>query len=109
MSKERKKYKRDKVQSVKDWTNTKKYKNTNCIFGRNGKKTKKYKHTKCMVLDGFGLFRRSNGSFGIQDWYLGESDTLGCLDVSNSPSSNWQALGPPKQNNQDIVHQLIVS
>ena len=70
---------------------------------------KKYKNTKCMVLDGFGLFRRSNGSFGIQDWYLGESDTLGCLDVSNSPSSNWQALGPPKQNNQDIVHQLIVS
>ena len=42
MSKEQKKYKRDKVQFVKDWKNTKKYKNTNCIFGRNGKNTKKY-------------------------------------------------------------------
>ena len=48
MSKERKKYKRDKVQSVKDWKNTKKYKNTNCIFGCNGKIQKKYKNTKCI-------------------------------------------------------------
>ena len=45
MSKERK-IQKDKVQSVKEWKNTKKkYKNTKCVSGSNGKIQKK---TKCM-------------------------------------------------------------
>ena len=42
MSKERK-IQKDKVQSVKEWKNTKKYKNTKCIFGSNGKYNKSTK------------------------------------------------------------------
>jgi len=40
MFKERK-IQKDKVQSVKEWKNTKKYKNTKCVSGSNGKIQKK--------------------------------------------------------------------